>query len=402
MLSERGIGHIVRADAPASGMSVLSIRRGPDRVVPQPGGVLDHPHRSPRVAGVLRPRRCGRADCRRPRGTGQRRRGRAGRANPFPSPAQEARLLLPGRRASPPGDPRCGPARPAARLPSPGLGQAVLAAYLQLLLDAGVRGGRARGQPGGERARGHRQFLVLHHLVTRPSSSASGGGWARRASAARRPGPPRPAAAASRTRRCRRPGRPGRTPSGSWPPGPRSGSRRQRPAPPRPRGDPVHGGDDRLGHGPDGHHERVVVLADRIQGGRWPGRPRWPGSRPGDSRRPAARRRGPGLPRTRRPGEPARPGPRRAGLRRARCGGRRPAGRAPAEDTPGVSPAAGAEPSREPAASRSSACSRRSCPAQKACPAPVISTARTSGLDPACRNALSSSVFSSAVSALRA
>jgi hypothetical protein len=28
MLSERGIGHIVRADAPASGMSVLSIRRG--------------------------------------------------------------------------------------------------------------------------------------------------------------------------------------------------------------------------------------------------------------------------------------------------------------------------------------------------------------------------------------
>ena len=47
MLSERGIGHIVRADAPASGMSVLSIRRGPDRLVPQPGGVLDRPRRSP-------------------------------------------------------------------------------------------------------------------------------------------------------------------------------------------------------------------------------------------------------------------------------------------------------------------------------------------------------------------
>ena len=28
MLADRGLGHIVRADAPASGMSVLSIRRG--------------------------------------------------------------------------------------------------------------------------------------------------------------------------------------------------------------------------------------------------------------------------------------------------------------------------------------------------------------------------------------
>ena len=97
----------------------------------------------------------------------------------------------------------------------------------QLALDLRVRDGRAGGEPGGQFLRGRQhQFVVVDERGQQAEPVRLGGvDRLRRASAARSPSRGRRAAAASTRRRCRRPARRWRTPSGSRSSGRRSGSR---------------------------------------------------------------------------------------------------------------------------------------------------------------------------------
>ena len=118
------------------------------------------------------------------------------------------------------------------RLGGQRVGQRAGVADGQLPLDRAVRDGRPGGEPGGQLLRGRQHLLVV---VDQPGEQAE-------PAAPRRPDRlgehqqldapwrGRRAGAASRRRRCRRPGRRWRTPSGTWSPARRCGSRPAAPA----------------------------------------------------------------------------------------------------------------------------------------------------------------------------